>query len=1702
MPTTINPFNPVVGANDLTVTPLAPQEALPTDLQQLLSSADKAAPVPAPAKKEAEPEAPSDIQQLLKDSQVVPGETVAPSQPEPTAPAPTAPQEGETSRAEDDYKRQSDWSSGVTQNVPTASSRQVDDQEGISEPETAGVIEYKNELNRALQELQQQPVYNKLMTGQSVDEQESSFLRKAAKSFLATAYMNLPAAGMSYYGRQLNSQNLGQADQMTPEERRESARRVVNAYQVALAMEPEKAKDFSGHLANILGTVAGFVLPTPGAGLVGVGAKAAKKLLPTAARTLSQKMLQGAGIGLGAGAVYGAAEMPVVAPTDTAGDIAAQKAIQFIQTEAGFAAFGAGSAAAAHLLPKAFYRQYDWTPERFKKEFPRLVRRVAANRGKDSEVRLVQDVNGYLTKLKQSPAPYVKGKQGLDVQIEERRAWVDMVPVLRDVLRSGRLSNLRQAPYRSDQILPGAEGEAPIGGTKRGPVATGQAIPPAGAIDVAPKPAKVTLAPRTATTVTPDAIPRLIQAAKPDRQVVSQEIMLNPAVTALPESQRVAIANVLDDANIPLESLTPEGLEDLLQRAEPPPPAPPTAAERVKAITEDIKGRDDPELTAKMKSWKKKAKKEGWNDEVTAQGLEALVEPVEAPTPVKPTAEGKGEIIPNTKDLKIANLDQLARGTGARYLEVARGEDGALIAKQWRRKPIEDVILVDMEPAKEPIAPSPPTKPYIPVQGESLIPTKGAGEGALTFEVRYKTKDGKTGTTIIEAKDAQIASNEVQKQFDAEGTGETVTLAVKSETDMVDGIVESLEQAAQELPEFAPKAPSPYADIAAQIVSIIQNRPVIAAETDQNLAVESENKRIGETAKPRNIVTPAIPPNPVDVKASEIYNKNMAEQYRKKKVADLTLRQIGISDTVDVMGEIETTTGEHGVLDAGRGVDRGRHVQEKKKIAFLEGLERVAGSSMDDIYLLESDEVQKAAIQRYLETKEGREDINPHWLGIVDYLRDYMYEEIGPKVKYLRTKRYCVDGKIKGWTPEQEVLLAPLREAYLRTLEDGTTTNPNNAYTIARDEFLASPDSSILLHENYLPHNKTDAGGIDDADVFAHSLVKDYKDNRPPPTRSQSALQVREDNRPMDEIVDNPLIHLINHTSRTEVNYYLGEPLNALHAKLITGVYADGRLANKASIDAGKGVPIVSKYTQNYLQKWYANLMGMRPPPNVWETMLYRARGNLWKAIAFGVWIKEFPQRFFGGTNDPRYVKMHDLGTSKYVREQVDAEVKAMFPDDADRMLRDLDYDVLLGRMIARELGAQGKDQLNSFKEHGWRAAITVPAHIMTDNAFIHWLNRIPIVGGDQHCDLVVNSDALNRTTGWIEWVRKGKDFILDRNLNYEELKGPMRLNRLNDAERALFVKMLVSGQRLDALLYNAERQVTIANFRYDQKLSSFFEQSTVGRHLSQYSKWWRGLSSLVWRDWRSVTHQDWLSDDPIRQRVNGVKTFVTMAALYTMSNLIYRYFTGNWDEGEDKESTVENFWRNYRAQFRVGPYAPTILGNVNTLATPLNMLYRFEARGEMPAQVLESFKNLSSLTVGTTMNLTRAYLYRLEGMSSGDEKAYKKADELLWKTTKDAMKKGRSYFLQYSAISKWLFKIMDKYGAANPVGYPVDSGNWLRAGVDKILEKTGAPDWWKWYEPEEADEEAQWEKLAGVVFRLDKPKDKEEKVKPVVPIR
>lgn len=57
--------------------------------------------------------------------------------------------------------------------------------------------------------------------------------------------------------------------------------------------------------------------------------------------------------------------------------------------------------------------------------------------------------------------------------------------------------------------------------------------------------------------------------------------------------------------------------------------------------------------------------------------------------------------IPYSKDLKITNMDAMPKGSGARYLEVVRGENDTLIAKQWRRKPVANAVLVDFEAKAE-----------------------------------------------------------------------------------------------------------------------------------------------------------------------------------------------------------------------------------------------------------------------------------------------------------------------------------------------------------------------------------------------------------------------------------------------------------------------------------------------------------------------------------------------------------------------------------------------------------------------------------------------------------------------------------------------------------------------------------------------------------------------------------------------------------------------------------------------------------------------------------------------------------------------------------------------------------------------------------------------------------------------------------------
>ena len=359
----------------------------------------------------------------------------------------------------------------VTQQYPNISSEAhkiINDARGQPQPITPALEPpplpseatkgYNTELGESLKILEDQ------QTG-------DNFVERMSTSYFSTALINAPSAGYSYYAKKLYNEAVANADTMTPDERRESIDNIVSTYAMALALEPQKAQSVSDHIASGIGTIAGFVFPTPAALLTKVGVKLATRLLPkVAAKTFGKKLLFAGAKSLGAGTLYGAAELPTVSPTQTAGEIAKQKGVQFLATEASFVAFGTAMAGAANVLPKAFFKQYNWTPSRFKKEFPDMVRRVASNNATDAEVRLVQDVNAHLGQAA-SKAQYAKGKAGLDVEIAEPKGWLDYIPALRDML--GRTSKITGEPVKVP-VVKQPVGEPP---GKAPPVVAGEAIP-------------------------------------------------------------------------------------------------------------------------------------------------------------------------------------------------------------------------------------------------------------------------------------------------------------------------------------------------------------------------------------------------------------------------------------------------------------------------------------------------------------------------------------------------------------------------------------------------------------------------------------------------------------------------------------------------------------------------------------------------------------------------------------------------------------------------------------------------------------------------------------------------------------------------------------------------------------------------------------------------------------------------------------------------------------------------------------------------------------------------------------------------------------------------------------------------------------------------------------------------------------------------
>ena len=101
------------------------------------------------------------------------------------------------------------------------------------------------------------------------------------------------------------------------------------------------------------------------------------------------------------------------------------------------------------------------------------------------------------------------------------------------------------------------------------------------------------------------------------------------------------------------------------------------------------------------------------------------------------TEKETSKVIPYSKDLKINNIDTLPKGTGVRYLEVIKGENGTYIAKQWRRTPV-DAILIDFGEKKPELVKKEETS------GKHI---EDAGE-ELAYNKRNRIRTGKTWDDI------------------------------------------------------------------------------------------------------------------------------------------------------------------------------------------------------------------------------------------------------------------------------------------------------------------------------------------------------------------------------------------------------------------------------------------------------------------------------------------------------------------------------------------------------------------------------------------------------------------------------------------------------------------------------------------------------------------------------------------------------------------------------------------------------------------------------------------------------------------------------------------------------------------------------------------------------------------------------------------
>ena len=950
------------------------------------------------------------------------------------------------------------------------------------------------------------------------------------------------------------------------------------------------------------------------------------------------------------------------------------------------------------------------------------------------------------------------------------------------------------------------------------------------------------------------------------------------------------------------------------------------------------------------------------------------------------------------------------------------------------------------------------------------------------------------------------------------------------------------------------KAPGHRAEL---IYNEIQRRR-LAASAQQQRDVSALDSARGMEAQTRE--STEIKGDPAAATQVFRYDDFLAQRRDKNKDKQFHANalQREYPNVPELMGMIEEFTGEQGVYESGRSIMRGRQYYLNQRTDYFDWMAkdgyivRNADGTLADRTVFTSEKEAKDAAQsgatverkpvvtetdlkalpeslwfemaEYLEGRpENAPNLPEYYRQVGDSMRNLDGESLHrQRVVWNRTMKYAKTGK-GSYTDQQKAAMQPLRDFFEDQVASGNRSL-EEFYDMAA-KFVQHPSSEVLVRDNYTPHRNKQTGTeynpVADPDnmQLARKHIRDIDVDERAPTqkRSQASLGTREgDYNPLEM---NPLVEQHRNYLRHMSMFYLDQPINDAYSKLITGVMLDGKTPANHRSSMKNPVPLVDKPTGEKLTKWFESLVSIQPERQPWEQVLAKARANHFKTTAakFNLVAKQpFQVLTTGegaGFRDTDWTRAKDyvFVTAEKQMDDFRRFSERSFGDESEHYMGRLQNEVLLGKkQLSTEL--YGESLSVDWDKAGFTQKLfMMPFSFATDNKAIDFINKMPLLGGDDAAELNTAFDRANRLGSMKGWLNKGARLVLDpvkqgkEPPSFSDIERQMKMDGFLPHARRRLANLYAKGEYKEFVFEVASDHTRQGQFVYDSKLRSLNEISPAWRQVNQYASWWRGYTMNWYRHMKNTVVPDFMSDNPRQNQVAAAKAMVAMTTAAAFQQVVYGIATGrlpDYDE-ETMDGEFDRYKRLAASTFDYYmPYSQTQGWLPQALGSPYD-----QSLLSVPATPLKIIENVSPWKtrmwdkasfdrhrqIQGPSQVVDAYVRGMEFMFSGvyataygiatrsiDEE---KANGIISRGLQRATEQGSHFLENYvwaawrfaNALDQWYPEVAGAVGAETPqaeAGGPLRTrnANWMRMLVQEHLVKEfgEVPEWWNEYQPME----------------------------------